>query len=178
MNVFVLNAGRSGSLTFIEACRPITNFSAGHESRLHLIGGARLAYPANHIEADNRLAWYLGRLDRAYGEAAYYVHLRRERAATAASFARRAGMGIMKAYREGVLLDGAPGQTAQALACDYLDTVEANIALFLRAKPHQMVFRLEHAHDDFQKFWQWIGAEGDLAAALVRWRTRYNASPG
>lgn len=176
MNVFVLNSGRCGSTTFIQACRHIDNFSAGHETRVQLIGEARLAYPDNHIEADNRLSWLLGRLDRAYGEAAWYVHLQREPEAAAASFARRAGFGIMKAYREGILLDGEPGQDALALAHDYLATVAANIALFLRDKPQVMAFRLEHAEDDFRRFWHWIGARGDLDAALAEWRTRYNAS--
>ena len=64
MNVFVLTTGRSGSLTFAEACRHITNFSCGHETRVGLIGAERLAYPDQHIEVDNRLAWFTGRLER------------------------------------------------------------------------------------------------------------------
>lgn len=178
MNVFILNSGRCGSTSFIQACRHISNFSAGHETRLHLIGAERLAYPDQHIEADNRLSWLLGRLERAYGDEAWYVHLSRERTATAASFARRAGFGIMKAYREGILLEGEPGQTAGDLALDYLDTVEANIALFLNGKRNRMAFRLEQARTDFTTFWHWIGAQGDLAAALAEWDTCYNASAG
>lgn len=176
MNVFILNTGRCGSTTFIHACRHISNFTAGHESRARLIGEARLAYPDRHIEADNRLAWFLGRLEQTYGDKAYYVHLGREREKVAASFARRMDFGIMKAYREGILLEGEPGQSAHALAHDYLDTVEANIALFLRHKPHKMAFRLEHAKEDFRTFWHWIGAEGDLDRALAEWDHRYNAS--
>ncbi|MDD4882105.1 MAG: hypothetical protein PHX10_11065 [Gallionellaceae bacterium] len=176
MNVFILNSGRCGSTTFIQACRHISNFSAGHETRVQLIGAERLAYPDNHIEADNRLSWLLGRLDAAYGDAAYYVHLSREREAVAASFARRAGFGIMKAYREGILLDGVPSLTAEAVAGDYLDTVEANIELFLRDKSHRMAVRLEQARVDFPAFWRWIGAEGDLELALAEWDRRYNAS--
>jgi hypothetical protein len=178
MNVFVLTAGRSGSTTFIAACRHIANYSCGHESRVRLIGPARLAYPERHIEADNRLAWYLGRLDAAYGDRARYVHLTRAAVPCAASFARRADFGIIKAWREGVLLGGEAGQTAHDLALDYLDTVQANIALFLRDKSQVMRFRLEHAQEDFRAFWDWIGAEGDLAAALAEWGLRYNASSG
>ncbi len=176
MNVFILNTGRCGSTTFIHACRHIGNYSAGHESRARMIGAARLAYPERHIEADNRLAWCLGRLDAAYGDRAYYVHLSREREKVAASFARRREFGIMKAYREGILLEGEPGQSAHALALDYLDTVEANIALFLKDKKNRMDFRLEHAKEDFRAFWHWIGAEGDLDRALAEWDHRYNAS--
>lgn len=176
MNVFILNSGRCGSSTFVQACRHITNFSAGHETRLRLIGSERLAYPDNHIEADNRLSWLLGRLDRRYGDRAFYVHLDRDHAAVAASFAKRKDYGIMKAYREGILLEGEPGQSAEDVARDYLDTIEANIALFLKDKSNWMSFRLERAREDFTEFWQRIDARGDLAAALAEWATRYNAS--
>ncbi|MCU0840610.1 MAG: hypothetical protein MUC79_02680 [Thiobacillaceae bacterium] len=176
MKVFILNSGRCGSTTFIQACRHITNFTAGHETRVRLIGAARLAYPDQHIEADNRLAWMLGRLDRVHGDNARYVHLRRDPLTTAASFARRAAFGIMKAYREGILLEGEPGQSAEEIALDYLDTVEANIDLFLRDKQQRMDFRLEHAKRDFRAFWAWIGAQGDLEQALAEWDRRHNAS--
>ena len=177
MNVFILNTGRCGSTTFIQACRHITNYSAGHESRVQLLGAERLAYPANHIEADNRLSWLLGRLDAAYGDRAYYVHLTRDRSAVAESFARRAEFGIMKAYREGILLhEGAAGVSPAAVARDYIDTVETNLALFLKDKHNTMEFRLESAKADFTRFWTWIGAEGELDAALAEWEVRHNAS--
>lgn len=177
MNVFILNTGRCGSMTFIAACRHISNYSAGHETRVQLLGAERLAYPRNHIEADNRLSWQLGRLDAAYGDNAYYVHLARDRARVAASFVRRAEFGIMKAYREGILLhDDGVQAAAQAVADDYIDTVEANIACFLKDKRHTMHFRLEHAKEDFAHFWTWIGAAGDREAALAEWDTRHNAS--
>ncbi len=177
MNIFILNTGRCGSMTFIEACRHIINYSAGHETRVQLLGTDRLAYPARHIEADNRLSWMLGRLDAAYGDNAWYVHLTRDRAQVAASFARRADFGIMKAYREGILLhEGQKQASAESLAQDYIDTVEANIAHFLRDKRHTMEFALEQADQDFRRFWHWIGATGDLDKALAEWNTRHNAS--
>lgn len=176
MNVFVLNSGRCGSMTFIQACRHIENYTAGHETRLTCIGTARLDYPDQHIEADNRLAWYLGRLDQAYGQRAFYVHLTRDPEATAASFARRTGFGIMQAYRANLLLGGEDGQTDLDLARDYLDTVNANIALFLRDKPGKMAFRLANAKSDFERFWHSIGAQGALGQALTEWDVHYNAS--
>ncbi len=177
MNIFVLNSGRCGSTTFIQACGHITNYTAGHETRLHMIGDARLAYPDNHIEADNRLSWLLGRLDRTYGDRAFYVHLTRERTDAAASFARRRDFGIMKAYREGILLDGEPDQADVDQALDYLDTVEANIALFLRDKSNTALVRLAQAKADFVRFWNIVGAQGSLNSALAEWDRSYNASP-
>ncbi len=176
MNVFVLNTGRCGSTSFIQACRHITNYTALHESRLHHIGEPRLSYPQNHIEADNRLSWFLGRLDRKYADNAFYVHLTRDPVTTAASFARRRHFGIMKAYEEGLLLGGDKGQSAQDIAFDYIDTVEANIALFLKEKHNKMDFRLETAKADFIAFWNRIGAEGDLERARMEWDVSHNAS--
>ena len=176
MNVFILNAGRCGSMTFIAACRHINNYTAAHESLTRCIGGQRLAYPPNHIEADNRLSWFLGRLDRAYGDDAFYVHLRRDRDRSAGSFARREQFGIMKAYKEGILLGEKAQWPARELATDYLETVEANIRLFLKDKSRKMDFTLEEATTNFPGFWERIGAEGDLDRALWEWEISYNAS--
>jgi hypothetical protein len=176
MNVFILNAGRCGSSTFIQACRHIENYSAAHESRIHEIADKRLAYPDRHIEADNRLSWLLGRLQDRFSGQAFYVHLTRNREAMRASFVKRAECGIMKAYKEGVLLGGQQGQSAQDIADDYLDTIDGNIRLFLKDKPHKMAFALENAKEDFRTFWRLIDAEGDLQKALAEWDVRYNAS--
>jgi hypothetical protein len=176
MNIFILNSGRCGSTTFIRTCQHITNYSAQHESRCGLIGEERLNYPQNHIEADNRLSWFLGRLDQKYGDDAFYVHLSREREATAISFARRTDFGIMQAYRDGIMLELQGNPSPQKMALDYLDTIDANIELFLKDKSQKMDFKLENSKDDFKAFWQRIGAEGDLDAALAEWDTRHNAS--
>jgi len=176
MNIFILNTGRCGSTTFIRACQHITNYSAAHESRLKLIGEQRLQYPPRHIEADNRLSWYLGRLDQCYGDQAFYVHLHRELQATAASYAKRRDFGLMKAFREGILLGGEAGQSDFDLALDCITTVDANIRHFLKNKTHSMAVHLETVEQDFARFWQAIDAEGDLQAALAEWRVKYNAS--
>ena len=176
MNVFILNTGRCGSTTFIKACQHIDNYSAAHESRATLIGEQRLAFPGNHIEADNRLSWILGRLDGIYGDNAFYVHLKRERNSTAESFAKRTEFGIMKAYREGILMQEQENDSALELAHDYIETVESNIALFLKGKTHTLEFNLENAEQDFSRFWQVINAQGNLEAALTEWKTSYNAS--
>ena len=175
MNIFILNTGRCGSVTFTRACQHITNYTALHESRATLIGEQRLAYPDNHIEADNRLCWVLGRLEQLYGDDAFYVHLHRDRERTADSFVRREGYGIMKAYREGILMGGAQ-QDARDVALDYIDTIETNIALFLKDKNNKMGFSLENAKADFADFWKRIKAEGELQQALQEWDVSYNAS--
>lgn len=104
MNIFKLNTGRCGSTTIIEACKHIKNYSCGHESRSRKLRQERFNYPKDHIEADNRLSWLLGRLDRQYGDKAFYVHLKRNKNATACSFTKRYSKGIIKAYIEEILM--------------------------------------------------------------------------
>jgi hypothetical protein len=131
-----------------------------------------LNYPDNHIEVDNRLSWFLGRLDSKYGNNATYIHLQRNLLDTANSFTKRYNSGIMKAYREGVLM--AAEIPAKKAAADYCKTVGENIRHFLKNKTHVMDFYLEHAKRQFPLFWQWIHADGDLDAALKEWDIKYN----
>ena len=176
MNVFVLNSGRCGSTTFIKACQHISNYTSSHESLLDRTGDQRLAYPKNHIEADNRLNWFLGQLDNKYADDAIYVHLKREREAVAASFSKRIDFGILKAYEQGILMHQEHRYPASDIALDYIDTVNANIALFLKDKTNKIDVSIETVNTDFIGFWELIGAEGNLDEALDEWTINYNAS--
>ncbi len=177
MNIFILNTGRCGSMTFIKACQHISNFSSSHESRCDRLGDDRLAYPDNHIEADNRLCWFLGKLDTQYGNDAAYVHLMRNKNDTASSYAKRLFPGgIIPAYRKGILQHFPDDIPDLDVSLDYCDTVNSNIEHFLKDKTRKMVFHLENAKQDFEQFWDFIGAEGDLEAALAVFNTAYNAS--
>jgi hypothetical protein len=176
MNVFILCTGRCGSTTFIEAAKHISNYTAAHESRARLIGPERFDYPLRHIEADNRLSWLLGRLDQAFGDTAFYVHMKRDDAATAESLFRRSHSGMMRAYAAGVLMRKGANHSPLDVCLDYCDTVNSNIVAFLKDKSRTMTFSLENAKGDFRRFWTLIGAEGDLNQALAAWDVRHNAS--
>lgn len=177
MNVFILSTGRCGSMAVARACGHITNYTSAHESRCELMGPARLAYPDHHIESDNRLAWYLGRLQAVYGDDAYYVHLKRDRQQVAESYARRDHLsyGIMQAFR-GIMITEKELDPLK-LAHEMCETVEANIDLFLRDKSYVMRVAIEEAEDWFPEFWEWVGAEGDRAAALREFTVQHNATP-
>ena len=174
MNVFVLTSGRSGSLTFAEACRHITNYSTGHETRVGLIGEARLDYPERHIEVDNRLAWFLGRLQAGYGDDAFYVHLRRDPEATAASHVKRWNKPAMRSFRQGILWDVDPKADRMAIARDLVHTMDSNIELYLRDKTRTMRIDIASAASSFPELWERIGAEGDLGAALQELSVRHH----
>ncbi len=163
-------------MTFIQACKHISNFSSSHESRCGLLAEARLDYPENHIEAGNRLSWFLGRLDKQYGNSAFYVHLKRNVNDTATSFVRRYAIGIINAYRKSVYMGLSNTASPMTVSLDYCETINSNIELFLKDKTGKMEFNLENARVDFQTFWRLIGAEGDVGASLREFATTYNAS--
>lgn len=173
-NVFVLSTGRTGTLTLTRACQHIKNYSCSHESRSRLLGESRLAYPDCHIEIDNRLVWMLGRLDQKFGRDAFYVHMKRNPEATAKSYFNRRydNITILPAYQRGILkrLDRANMDTAR----DMIETVNRNIATFLKDKPNQMEFNLESAEIDMTRLFDFIGADVDEEAALKEFETRHN----
>jgi len=177
MNIFVLSTGRCGSTTFIKACRHISNFSCAHESRSGMLGDDRMDYPDNHIEADNRLSWVLGRLDERYEDDAIYVHLKRNERDTARSFTNRYWSGIIRAYRGRGILMGVPEDSDPIdVATDYCHTVNSNIELFLKDKSKTMEVHLENIEQNFAVFWDFIDAKGDIDEALKEFQTPYNAS--
>lgn len=178
-NIFVLCSGRSGSATFAVACSHIRNYSSSHErNRQHYVS-ERLAYPPDHIEVDNRLSWYLGRLDAVYGARAAYVHLTRDPSEVAASYAARHKGRLAPSWMRYIM--GAEKETMEAEAermmADMVEVITANIQLFLRDKLW-MPFRVEHHEEDWPRFWEWVGAEGNYRASLKAWNHRHNVGKG
>lgn len=180
MNVFVLSTGRCGSTTFARACGHIDNYSAAHESRISCVQD-RVHYPDDHIEVDNHLAWFLGRLDERYGDDAFYVHLKRDLEETAQSRrhreARKVDPGLMWAYGQRLIWENEEADLIDVCR-HYCRTVNSNIRLFLKDKSKTMTVRLESVREDFQAFWSRIGATGPLEAALQEWDRRHNRSEG
>jgi hypothetical protein len=169
-------------MTFERACRHIENFTAGHESARDGLGAVvppDLAdYPDNHIESDNRLSWFLGRLDETYGDDAVYVRLVRAKTKVAASYNKKweYETAIMKAYGEGILMHGAHIPDSFATCEDYWETVNSNIRLFLKDKTRKLCLDVDNPKAAFTEFWEKIGAEGDLHAALAEWDVHHNAT--
>ena len=171
MNVFVLNTGRCGSVSLNAACSYITNFTSAHESRSNL----NIDYPENHIEIDNRLSWFLGRLEKKYGDNAKYVHLKRNPDKVANSMLNRYNKGIMKGYHKRILLF-KPNATKLEICEDYVHTVNSNIEAFLKDKTHVMEMNIENFSEDFKKFWNFIDAKGNLEQALEELSKKHNVS--
>ncbi len=185
MRVFVLSTGRCGSTTFAKACEHLTNYSSGHESNAsRKLFDDQFLYPQDHIEIDNRLSWFLGELGQRFDDSGcLYVHLTRDPLEVTASFRRRWDNewqgGIIRAFAQGILMTGHEWDEDEknAVCRFYIDTVNANIAEFLRGRPSLSV-SLENIEQDFDSFLEAIGAEGDLGGARREWSVRHNSTTG
>lgn len=179
MNVFILCTGRSGSTSFIKACEHITNFTASHESRSHLVGKPRFHFPENHIEGDNRLSWQLGELENTFGKNAYYVHLKRDKHAVVKSFMNRFLLPKSMIYAYANAIKKQPPETLDreqkyAICLDYVETVNTNIEVFLKDKPGQMTIELKDFKSDFKAFCKAIEADCDIEKALKEFELKHN----
>jgi hypothetical protein len=187
MNVFVLSTGRCGSKTFAKACQHMTNYTASHESQSRWLHTAvklpyrHLIFPANHIEVDNRLSWFLGTLEKNYGQEAFYVHLLRRREEVAKSLMVRGEQSILFSFTSGILqyfreARNLSSEQRYEIGLQYYATVNDNIELFLRDKPYKMTIWLHDIKDPFRHFWRSIRAEGNLDAAIEEWHVHHNAT--
>ena len=68
-----------------------------------------------------------------------------------------------------------PSERLQA-CYDYVQTVDDNIHLFLKDKPHKATLHLESLEDSFADFYKSIGAEGELAECLKIIKIKSNPS--
>lgn len=154
MNVFVLSTGRSGTMTIAKVFAHATNLTSGHETAAGSF--YPLDYPADHLEADNRLSWMLGALHERFPDA-LYVHLIRDREQVARSFeARRDYPGAsIRGFGAGILGRGDrfPAERYQAA-----ETV-----------------RLEELPASVPRLWWFVGAQGDLDAAVAEASVHHNA---
>jgi hypothetical protein len=144
-------------------------------------GPERFDFPENHIEADNRLSWDLGQLDRRFGDEAFYIHLKRDRDKVARSYLKRfdRSRSIINHFCEGIrmTLPDSLIKKKKLLACyDLVDTINTNIEFFLTHKKNTLIVNVEDFNEDFKVFWDKIGAEGDLDKALGELDIKYNPS--
>lgn len=197
MRVFVLTAGRSGSMTFYRACQHVTNYSTGHED---VKFRSLMEYPDNHIEVDGMLCFMLGTLDARYGNSPVYVHLKREPERVATSWARRMpdaeswprwlriqlGLTAKPRSRQtravwiGHHLYGGAGRLSyeerMSAARKYVDRANDNIRHFLKDKSKVVDIEIEQPDQSFRELWEIAGFDGSLDGALEELGTVYNAS--
>ena len=174
-NVFVLCTGRCGSVSFAKACEHFTNYTSGHETRHRQTGEARVDFQDHHIEVDNRLAWFLGRLQDKFGDDAFYVHLIRDEQQVAESYDRRwhSHGSLIHGFDQGILRHQLPNEET---AAELVRTINENIRSFLRDKSHKMTINLDDIQTQFPEFARRINATGNIEQSLNLFSERHNAT--
>lgn len=170
MRVFVTCVGRAGSVSFREACRPATNYRTGHESKSGL-----LEYPDGWIEVSPQIRKCIALLARKYPDAKW-VHLIREPIGCVRSLARLGHGSVMRAYATlypSVMPSDQLDDIAERFYACENDTIAAQLDRVPTAQ--RMEMHLETIREQWPRFWEWIGAVGDLEASLAAWDTIRNS---
>lgn len=180
MRVFVLTTGRTASKTFASACKHLDDMTSGHETRTRKISG-RLDYPDNHVEVDNRLAWFLGGLDKKYDDnSTFYVHLTRDTDKVVESYLLRWHMtvSIVRAFYHGILMTPKkphPDRARQSCRL-FAETVDENIRYFLKNRNNWTHVRVENLEQDFLAFMSAAQLDGDRDAIISELRDIKNVN--
>ena len=182
-NVFILSPGRCGSMTIIKACSHIQNYTSRHESGRTLASHEKynLKYPTNHIESDNRLSWFLGSIDRIYGNSAFYLKLERNRLKIIESYLKRKkyNQGIVPAFAINIFQQkkwDISNEGYKWAVKHYVNTVYDNIDYFLHNKSNKLDLDIDNPSEKFHEFWGKISAEGNIDDALNEFIKKYNSS--
>ena len=165
MRVFVLTPGRTASKTFAYACKHLDGMTAGHETNYGRID-FRLDYPDNHVEVDNRLAWFIGGLDKRYADDnTFYVYLTRDTDKVVESYLTRwhLKVSINRAFYHGILMNPKKPDidTARKSCRLFVETVDENIRYFLKNRTNWAHVRVENLERDFFEFMKNAGLTGD-----------------
>lgn len=172
MRVFVASTGRSGTCTFYQACRHLTNYTVGHESAAGGIG--RLDYPDQHVEVSCALAWEMPLVIRQYPGATWVHLVRRDREACARSLAENMRQNVERWTRRWRRV-AVTGDDLLLAAGSYYDAVNALVASLLPAASLTLVTE-DVSRKSWGALWNTIGGQGDFEASLAEWTRRYNTT--
>jgi hypothetical protein len=183
MRVFVTGTGRCGTSTFYHACKHITNYTCGHETKTGPKRICDLEYPDNHIEVSSHLALFIPLLRQRYPDA-LWVHLIREKNACVKSLASQSSDNLERWSLN--WFEAAPAKSELPEVAElYYHTINSLIQasltesrLGVEAPPRLIPVVLKEGESSSVKFWDifWgqAGCQGDYAASLAEWNRAYN----
>lgn len=179
MRVFVVGTPRSGTSTFYQACRHITNYTTSHERKMPV--GKRNAtimperksmecddFRDNHIYVDHTIYPIMATLIEKYPDS-MWVHLKRGKKDCVRSLANQLPKEMIQIEKLYFWLY-TPEETAEA----YWIHTNNNISRLLRGTNYLKIW-MEHAEYQWILFWDLIKAEGDFGASSSVWDRKYNS---
>ncbi len=175
MNIFLLSPGRTATTTFSEAFKKIDGYTSAHQSRNPYLGPARIDYPENHFECDNRLTWFLPRLTNKYGKSGVLVKVTRDRDSIARSYHKRwPGIRIMKAYSQGILRRPLKDNSIEVCK-DYVNNVYEQIDFHAPFWSNFIEIDLHKPEPGMEQLFALLGVDGTNALDYLA-RHRLNES--
>lgn len=172
MRVFVFGTGRCGTVCFAAACRHATNYTVLNETWT-----STYQWAEQSIEVNPQLRPVIPFILREYPDARF-VWLKRDYERVVESF-ERLGQGVWLTTWWAICNTVRPEnqRTAAAIAVDQM-LRDCEYAFSLVPEAQRMMLELERIKEpnQFPAFWQWIGAEGDLQAALTTFDIPLNTS--
>lgn len=130
MNIFIISPGRTATTTLASAFGALDGYTSGHETQTSYLGADRITFPANHVECDNRLIWFLPRLTRRYSHNSLLITVNRCNEEISRSYDKRWGkINIMKAYSQGILLRSLEDNSIEVCR-DYVSNCYEHLAFF------------------------------------------------
>ncbi|WP_127116203.1 sulfotransferase domain-containing protein [Shimia sediminis] len=139
--------------------------TAGHETRVKETYETRLNYPNNHIEADNRLTFFLPQLTEKFGNDAVLVIVVRDRKKIAASYSKRwFKTNLPKLYSQGILLRDFH-ENSDTLLEGMVDWMYDTIFFCSKYWKHVVIFDLENPREGLSALAEKITFDVDKAEA-------------
>lgn len=174
MRVFVVGTGRCGTSTFYQACKHITNYTVGHETKKGPSKIGDWEFPDNHIEISSNLTIALPHLIRTYPEAKF-VRLKRNKQDCIKSLAECVPESmVMFAKQWWYLYD------IDLISLDYLKVASTFYdwceELYQMVLPiGSLFYDIEKMEQNFAKFCLTIEATGKLADGTSEFKKKYNS---
>lgn len=176
-NIFVLSTGRTATTAFATASSFIPGYTAAHESRSTKPFAERLDYAPNHIEADNRLIFFLAHIEEKFGDDAYYVQLVRSPSEVSKSYSDRwhLSVSIVRAWTHGMrMIPRIKESEIEGCCRDFVDWANSTLEIFLAKQKNVFRFDVSNAEAEYLRFLTWIGVGDPPPEAVAQWKKRHN----
>ena len=169
MNIFIISPGRTATTHLARVFEGVSGFTSLHESRVEYLGlEERVSYPRNHIEADNRLIWYLRFLERKYADRSCLVIVKRDRGKIVDSYAKRwYKTNILRAWTQGIhMLDIGVHSTSAVES--YVDYCYESLSMSAPKWKHVIELDIAQPNQGIEKLCELIGASKMDTEAVVK----------
>ena len=156
MRVFFISPGRTATTTLAQAFSSCVSWTSAHESNTKKRYADRCLYAQKHVEADNRLVFFLPRLTELYAASEMLVIVRRDRKKIANSYRKRWWkFNLPKIYVFGILMRSF-AESEDELIDDMVDWIYDTIFYHAKNWNNVVVLDIEQPQEGFAKIFEYM----------------------